>query len=96
MNVLMYLNFFDFQVKKERHDKFIECFEHVANEIDAIYKVHIISHSLKLVVSLYCVISINLIRVDAAVTSQPSKFHLQYTDISPVIFESHDKGQVYF
>ncbi|XP_026739403.1 structural maintenance of chromosomes protein 1A [Trichoplusia ni] len=26
------------KVKKERHDKFIECFEHVANEIDAIYK----------------------------------------------------------
>ncbi|KOB69907.1 Structural maintenance of chromosomes protein, partial [Operophtera brumata] len=27
-----------FVVKKERHDKFIDCFEHVANEIDAIYK----------------------------------------------------------
>ncbi|CAH2048943.1 unnamed protein product, partial [Iphiclides podalirius] len=26
------------KVKKERHDKFIDCFEHVANEIDAIYK----------------------------------------------------------
>ncbi|XP_035439690.1 structural maintenance of chromosomes protein 1A [Spodoptera frugiperda] len=26
------------KVKKERHDKFMECFEHVANEIDAIYK----------------------------------------------------------
>lgn len=26
------------KVKKERHDKFINCFEHVANEIDAIYK----------------------------------------------------------
>lgn len=28
------------KVKKERHDKFMTCFEHVANEIDAIYKVH--------------------------------------------------------
>lgn len=27
------------KVKKERHDKFMTCFEHVANEIDAIYKV---------------------------------------------------------
>ncbi|XP_068633739.1 structural maintenance of chromosomes protein 1A [Battus philenor] len=26
------------KVKKERHDKFIDCFEHVANEIDTIYK----------------------------------------------------------
>ncbi|XP_073956370.1 structural maintenance of chromosomes 1 [Choristoneura fumiferana] len=26
------------KVKKERHDKFMDCFEHVANEIDAIYK----------------------------------------------------------
>ncbi|XP_047532949.1 structural maintenance of chromosomes protein 1A isoform X2 [Vanessa atalanta] len=26
------------KVKKERHDKFMMCFEHVANEIDAIYK----------------------------------------------------------
>ncbi|XP_053610167.1 structural maintenance of chromosomes protein 1A [Plodia interpunctella] len=26
------------RVKKERHDKFIDCFDHVANEIDAIYK----------------------------------------------------------
>ncbi|XP_038220762.1 structural maintenance of chromosomes protein 1A [Zerene cesonia] len=26
------------KVKKERHDKFMTCFEHVANEIDAIYK----------------------------------------------------------
>ncbi|KPJ15447.1 Structural maintenance of chromosomes protein 1A [Papilio machaon] len=26
------------KVKKERHDKFVDCFEHVANEIDAIYK----------------------------------------------------------
>ncbi|KAJ0176378.1 hypothetical protein K1T71_007557 [Dendrolimus kikuchii] len=26
------------KIKKERHDKFIDCFEHVANEIDAIYK----------------------------------------------------------
>ncbi|XP_045773367.1 structural maintenance of chromosomes protein 1A [Maniola jurtina] len=26
------------KVKKERHDKFVDCFEHVSNEIDAIYK----------------------------------------------------------
>ncbi|CAH2270118.1 jg7655 [Pararge aegeria aegeria] len=26
------------KVKKERHDKFMDCFEHVSNEIDAIYK----------------------------------------------------------
>ncbi|KAM3957786.1 LOW QUALITY PROTEIN: structural maintenance of chromosomes 1 [Aphomia sociella] len=26
------------RVKKERHDKFIDCFDHVANEIDAVYK----------------------------------------------------------
>lgn len=26
------------RVKKERHDKFMNCFEHVSNEIDAIYK----------------------------------------------------------
>lgn len=37
-----YNYYFKLQVKKERHDKFIECFEHVANEIDAIYKVNII------------------------------------------------------
>lgn len=27
------------KVKKERHDRFMACFEHVANEIDPIYKV---------------------------------------------------------
>lgn len=27
------------KVKKERHDRFQACFEHVANEIDPIYKV---------------------------------------------------------
>lgn len=27
------------RVKKERHDRFMNCFEHVANEIDNIYKV---------------------------------------------------------
>lgn len=27
------------RIKKERHTKFTECFEHVANEIDLIYKV---------------------------------------------------------
>lgn len=27
------------RVKIERHDKFMTCFEHVANEIDNIYKV---------------------------------------------------------
>jgi len=27
------------KVKKERHDRFQDCFEHVANEIDGIYKV---------------------------------------------------------
>lgn len=27
------------KVKKERHDKFMDCFEHVSNEIDNIYKV---------------------------------------------------------
>lgn len=27
------------KVKKERHDRFMTCFEHVANEIDPIYKV---------------------------------------------------------
>ena len=27
------------RVKKERHDKFMNCFEHVSNEIDSIYKV---------------------------------------------------------
>nr|CAD7567858.1 unnamed protein product [Timema californicum] len=27
------------RVKKDRHDKFMDCFEHVANEIDNIYKV---------------------------------------------------------
>jgi len=27
------------RIKKERHNKFTECFEHVANEIDLIYKV---------------------------------------------------------
>jgi hypothetical protein len=26
------------RVKKERHDRFMNCFEHVANEIDNIYK----------------------------------------------------------
>lgn len=33
------------KVKKERHDKFMTCFEHVANEIDAIYKVTFFSFS---------------------------------------------------
>jgi len=28
------------RIKKERHNKFTECFEHVANEIDLIYKVY--------------------------------------------------------
>lgn len=32
------------KVKKERHDKFQTCFEHVANEIDAIYKVCYLSY----------------------------------------------------
>lgn len=27
------------KIKKERHDRFMACFEHVANEIDPIYKV---------------------------------------------------------
>lgn len=27
------------KVKKERHDRFMDCFEHVSNEIDGIYKV---------------------------------------------------------
>lgn len=27
------------KAKKERHDMFIKCFDHVANEIDPIYKV---------------------------------------------------------
>lgn len=30
------------KVKKERHDRFMACFEHVANEIDPIYKVCIL------------------------------------------------------
>ena len=29
------------RVKKDRHDKFMNCFEHVVNEIDSIYKVSI-------------------------------------------------------
>lgn len=29
------------RIKKERHTKFTECFEHVANEIDLIYKVYL-------------------------------------------------------
>lgn len=28
------------KIKKERHDRFMACFEHVANEIDPIYKVY--------------------------------------------------------
>lgn len=28
------------KIKKERYDKFMMCFEHVANEIDNIYKVY--------------------------------------------------------
>jgi len=28
------------KVKKERYDRFMMCFEHVANEIDPIYKVN--------------------------------------------------------
>lgn len=27
------------KVKKDRHDRFMDCFEHVSNEIDGIYKV---------------------------------------------------------
>lgn len=27
------------KVKKDRHDRFMNCFEHVSNEIDGIYKV---------------------------------------------------------
>ena len=30
------------KIKKERYDKFMSCFEHVANEIDTIYKVNTI------------------------------------------------------
>lgn len=33
------------KVKKERHDKFMDCFEHVSNEIDNIYKVNYVSRS---------------------------------------------------
>lgn len=31
------------RVKKERHNKFVQCFDHVANEIDGIYKVRLSS-----------------------------------------------------
>lgn len=30
------------RIKKDRHTKFTECFEHVANEIDLIYKVFLL------------------------------------------------------
>jgi len=41
------------KVKKERHDRFQACFEHVANEIDPIYKVCELMNLLK---SIYTII----------------------------------------
>lgn len=42
------------KVKKERHDRFMACFEHVANEIDPIYKVRKVMNLRKNIYTMIC------------------------------------------